>query len=80
MKLTFILFAFIINFFNPNFTKAEEIIDSSNNQIENTMKVESTNNEISDFKKTHIVQVGDTITSISNSNQIKSLYKLWIFD
>ncbi len=71
MKLTFILFAFIINFFNPNFIKAEEIIDSSNNQIENTTKVESTNNKISDFKKTHIVQVGDTITSISNLYSIK---------
>ena len=71
MKLTFILFAFIINFFNPNFIKAEEIIDSSNNQIENTTKVESSNNEISDFKKIHIVQVGDTITSISNFYSIK---------
>ena len=71
MKLTFILFAFIINFFNTNFIKAEEIIDSSNNQIENTTKVESPNNEISDFKKTHIVQVGDTITSISNLYSIK---------
>lgn len=71
MKLTFILFAFIINFFNPNFIKAEEIIDSSNNQIENTTKVESTNNEISDLKKIHIVQLGDTITSISNFYSIK---------
>ena len=71
MKLTFILFAFIINFFNPNFIKAEEIIDSSNNQIENTTKVKSTNNEISDIKKIHIVQVGDTITSISNLYSIK---------
>ncbi len=71
MKLTFILFAFIINFFNTNFIKAEEIIDSSNNQIENTTKVESSNNEISDFKKTHIVQLGDTITSISNLYSIK---------
>ncbi len=71
MKLTFILFAFIINFFNPNFIKAEEIIDSSNNQIKNTKKVKSTNNEISDSKKIHIVQVGDTITSISNLYSIK---------
>ncbi len=71
MKLTFILFAFIINFFNPNFIKAEEIIDSSNNQIENTLKEESSNNEISDLKKIHIVQVGDTITSISNFYSIK---------
>ena len=51
--------------------KAEEIIDSSNNQIENTAKVESANDEISDFKKIHIVQVGDTITSISNLYSIK---------
>ena len=71
MKLTFILFAFIINFFNPNFIKAEEIIDSSINQIENTSKEESTNNEISDLKKIHIVQVGDTITSISKFYSIK---------
>ena len=71
MKLTFILFSFIINFFNPNFIKAEEIIDSSKNQIEKTTKVKSTNNEISDFKKIHIVQVGDTITSISNFYSIK---------
>ena len=71
MKLTFILFALIINFFNPNFIKAEEIIDSSKNQIEKTKKVKSTNNEISDFKKIHIVQVGDTITSISNFYSIK---------
>ena len=71
MKLTFILFALIINFFNPNFIKAEEIIDSSKNQIEKTTKVKSTNNEISDFKKIHIVQVGDTITSISNLYSIK---------
>ena len=71
MKLTFFLFAFIINFFNPNFIKAEEIIDSSNNQIVNTTKVKSTNNKISDIKKIHIVQVGDTITSISNLYSIK---------
>ena len=71
MKLTFILLAFIFNFFNPNFIKAEEIIDSSKNQIEKTTKVKSTNNEISDFKKIHIVQVGDTITSISNFYSIK---------
>ena len=71
MKLKFILFAFIINFFNPNFVEAEEIIDSSNNQIKNTTKLKSTNNEISDFKKIHIEQVGDTITSISNFYSIK---------
>ena len=71
MKLTFVLFAFIINIFNINFIKAEEKIDSSNNQIENTIKVKSANNKKSDFKKIHIVQVGDTITSISNFYSIK---------
>ena len=59
MKLTFILFAFFINFFNINYLKAEEIIISSTNQIEKTFKEES------EFKKIHIVKVGDTITSIS---------------
>ena len=71
MKLTFVLFAFIINTFNINFIKAEEKIDSSNNRIENTIKLESANNKKSDFKKIHIVQVGDTITSISNFYSIK---------
>ena len=71
MKLTFILFAFIINFFNSNFIKGEEIINSSKNQIENTTNVDTTNNKISDLKKIHIVQVGDTITSISNLYSIK---------
>ena len=71
MKLTFILFSFIINFFNPNFIKSEEIIDSSSNQIENTKKIEATNNETSDLKKIHIVQEGDTLTSISNLYSIK---------
>ena len=66
MQLTFILFAFTFQLFSPYFIKAEEIIDSSNNQIESTPKLESSNNEKSDFKKIHIVQLGDTITSISN--------------
>ncbi len=78
MKLTFILFAFIFNFFNPNFTKAEEIIDLSNNQIEKTTNVDTTNNEVPYLKKIHIVKVGDTITSISNLYSIKkdSIIKL----
>tara|TARA_A100001388_G_C28743554_1_gene488179 strand:- start:122 stop:880 length:759 start_codon:yes stop_codon:yes gene_type:complete len=71
MKLTFILFSFIINFFNPNFIKAEEIIDSTNNQIGITPKIESSNNEILDSKKIHIVQLGDTITSIAKFYSIK---------
>ena len=71
MKLTFFLFAFIINFFNTNFIKAEEIIDSSNKKIEKTREKETANNKLSDFKIIHIVQVGDTITSISDFYSIK---------
>ena len=71
MKLTFILFAFIINFFNPNFIKSEEKVYSSNNQIENTKKVKGKNETSEDFKKIHIVQVGETITSISKLYSIK---------
>jgi len=66
MKLTFILFAFFFNFFNLYLIKADEIIDSSNNQIENTSNGASFNKKLSDLKRIHIVKVGDTITSISN--------------
>ena len=65
MKLTFILFALFFNFFNPFCLKAEEIIDSSNKQRENTLKEDTSYKEESEFKKIHIVKVGDTITSIS---------------
>ena len=71
MRLTFILFAFFFNFFNPIIIKAEEIIDSSNNQIENTFGVGSPFKADSEFKKIHIVKEGDTITSISKLYSIK---------
>ena len=64
MKLTFILFAFFINFSYPLFIKAEKLIDVSNNQIENTLEKESFVND-AENKKIHIVQGGDTISSIS---------------
>ena len=65
MKLTFILFAFIINFSNPFFIKAEETVDSSMDPIKNNFNKESKINEKPQIKKIHIVQVGDTISSIS---------------
>ena len=71
MKLTFILFAFFFNFFNPIFIKAEEVIDSSNNQIENKFEGETIINGKSEVKKIHIVKVGDTITSISKLYSIE---------
>ena len=71
MKLTFILFAFFFNFFNLFFIKAGEIIDSSNNQIENTFKEETSINKESEVKKIHIVKVGDTITNIAKFYSIE---------
>jgi len=71
MKLTFILFAFILNFFKPYFLKAEEMIDLSNNQIENTAMEGISSDKDSKFKKIHIVQIGDTITRISNLYSIE---------
>ena len=66
MKLTFILFTFFINFFHPLYIKAEGIIDSSNEQKNNSLKESLLKND-SENKKIHIVQIGDTITSISKS-------------
>ena len=71
MKLTFILFAFFFNFFNPLFIKGEEVIDSSNNQIKNTFEGEPSINQKSEVKKIHIVKFGDTITSISKLYSIE---------
>ena len=71
MKLTFIIFAFFLNFFNPFFIKAEEIIDSSNNPTEKTFKKKTTIDEKSDMKKIHIVKVGDTIVSIAKLYSIE---------
>ena len=71
MKLTFIIFAFFINFFNPSFIKAEEISNSSKNTIENNFEAESSDIPESDFKKIHIVKVGDTLTSISKFYSIE---------
>ncbi len=80
MKLTFILFAFFFNFFNPHFIKAEEIINPSNNKIQKTSKVKSSNNKLTDLKKIHIVKVGDTITSISNFYSIDKDFIIKIND
>ena len=65
MKFTFFLFAFFLSFFNPYFMRSEEIIKSSNKQVENTSHGKNTINNDSGLKKIHIVNVGDTLTSIS---------------
>ncbi len=71
MKLTFLLFAFFFNFFNPLFIKGEEVIDSSNNQLENIFEGGSSLNQKLEVQKIHIVKVGDTLTSISKLYSIE---------
>ena len=71
MKLTLILFAFFLNSFYPATIKAEEKIDSSSNQIEKSLKGEKSEKSESESNRIHIVQVGDTITSISKFYSIK---------
>jgi len=65
MKLLFLVIAILINFFNPSFIKSEEKIDSTNNIINNNPKKESNTQNKNDIRKIHIVQIGDTISSIS---------------
>ena len=64
MKLVFLIFAILFNFFNQSLIKSEEKIDSGNNRIENIVKKESINKE-TELRKIHIVKVGDTISSIA---------------
>ena len=65
MKLVFIVFAILINFFNTSSIKSEEKIDSGNNKIENISKKESITEDKTEIRKIHIVKSGDTISSIS---------------
>ena len=81
MKLSFLLIAIIINFFNPSSIKSEEKIDSANNTIENIPKKESITVDKNNIRKIHIVKIGDTISSISkfysiNKNSIIKLNNL----
>ncbi len=65
MKLVFIVIAIFINFFNHSLIKSEEKIDSAKNKIENISRKESINEDKTKIKKIHIVNIGDTISSIS---------------
>ncbi len=65
MKLTFILITLFINFLNPLIIKSEEKVDFNNKKIETKIKKESLINNNSKLNKIHIVQVGETISSIS---------------
>ncbi len=65
MKLTFILITLFINFLNPLLIKSEEKIDYNTKKIDPKIKKESFINNNSKFNKLHIVQVGETVSSIS---------------
>ena len=65
MKLVFLVIAILINFFNYSLIKSEEKIDSANNKIENIAQKESIREDKTEIRKIHIVNIGDTISSIS---------------
>ena len=65
MKIVFILIVILINFFNQSLIKSEEKIDSENNNIENVSKKESITQDKNEIRKIHIVNIGDTISSIA---------------
>ena len=65
MKFAFLVIAILFNFFNQSFLKAEEIIDSPNNKIQNIPKKESLNKDKTEIRKIHIVKSGDTLSNIS---------------
>ena len=65
MKILFLLITILINFLNPLFIKSEENIGASDAETQDTFKEELIDNKKSPITKIHIVQVGDTISSIS---------------
>ena len=65
MKFVFLIIAILFNFYNHSFIKSEENIDSAKNKIENIAKKESINEDKTEKRKIHIVQIGDTVTSIA---------------
>ncbi len=65
MKLTFILITLLINLLNPLLIKSEEKVDYNNKKLETKIKKESLINNNFKLNKIHIVQVGETISSIS---------------
>ena len=80
MKLLFLVIAIFINFSNHSSIKSEENFVSTNNKIENIAE-ESIPEDKTEIRKIHIVQIGDTISSISkfysiNKDLIIKLNKL----
>ena len=65
MKLVFLIITILINLFYPSLIKSEEKNDLTKNTIENIAKKESLIDDETEIKKTHIVKIGDTVSSIS---------------
>ena len=65
MKLTFILITLFINFLNPLLIRSEEKVDYTTKKIEPKIEKESFIKNNSKFNGIHIVQVGETVSSIS---------------
>ena len=81
MKFAFLVIAIFINFFNHSLIKSEEKIFTAKNNIENIAKKKSISEEKTEINKIHIVNSGDTISSISklysiNKDLIIKLNKL----
>ena len=78
MKLVFLAIAILINFFNHTLIKSEENIDLAKNKIENIAKKESITKDKTGKRKIHIVNIGDTISSISKYYSINKdlIFKL----
>ena len=70
MKLSFLVIAILINFFNHSSIKSQEKINSGNDKIEYIPKKESISKDNTETKKIHIVKIGDTLSSISKSYSI----------
>ena len=70
MKLVFLAIVILINFFNYSLIKSEEKVDSTNNTIEKITKKDLINAEKTETSKIHIVNIGDTISSISKLHSI----------
>ena len=70
MRIPFLLVYILFYFFNPLFIKSEENIRSSNIKTNNTSQQELLDDKKSHIRKIHIVQTGDTISSISKTYSV----------
>jgi len=70
MKIAFLLVYILLYFLNPLFIKSEENIRSFNIKTHNSSKNKSIDDKKAYIRKIHIVQAGDTISSISKTYSV----------